>query len=80
MLGLGPGALGLPRTVLRPSLIGIMLFFCRLKLRVLAHGLGVHPIQHSRESLAHAQHVRIPALLEVIPRRQVLECRHRKAF
>ena len=51
--------------------------FSTLILLMVTH---VHPVKHFRESLAHAQHVRVLAFLEVFPRRQILESGHRKAF
>ena len=72
--------LGLHVTALAPDLVGLILVFCGLKLRVFAQGLGVLPVQHICESLAHAQHIRVLALLEVVSRRQVLESGHREAF
>ena len=80
LLRLELAALGFLFTAFPPDLVRVILLFCGLKLRVFAHGLGVLPVQHFRESLAHAQHVRVLALLEVVPRRQILESGHRKAF
>ena len=80
LLRLGLVALGFPLTAFPPHLVGLILVFCCLKLRIFAHGLGVLPVQHFRESLAHTQHVRVLALLEVVPRRQILESGQRKAF
>ena len=80
LLRLDLAALGFPLTALPPDLIGLILVLCGLKLRILAHGLGVLPVQHFRESLAHTQHIRVLALLEVVPRRQILESGHREAF
>ena len=80
LLRLDLAALGFPFTAFPPYLVGVILLFCGLKLRVFPHGLGVLPVQHFRESLAHARHVRVLALLEVFPRRQILESGHRKAF
>ena len=73
LLRLDLAALGFPFTVFPPRLVGVILLFLILKLRVFAHGLRVLPVQHFRESLAHAQHVRVLALLEVFPRRQIFE-------
>ena len=80
LLRLDLAALGFPLTALPPDLVGLILVFCGLKLPVFAHGLGVLPVQHFRESLAHTQHIRVLALLEVVPRRQILESGNREAF
>ena len=80
LLRLDPEAFGLPLTALPPKLVGLILVFCSLELGVFAHGLSVLAIQHVRESLAHAQHVRVFALLEVVPGRQILENGHLEAF
>ena len=80
LLRLDLAALGSPFTGFPPRLVGFILVICGLKLRVFAHGVGVLPVQHVRESLAHAQHVRVLAPLEVVPRRQIRESGHRKAF
>ena len=50
LLRFGLAALGFPLTAFPPHLVGLMLVFCGLKLRVFAHGLGVFPVQHFRES------------------------------
>ena len=80
LLRLDPEAFGLPLTALPPKLVGLILVFCSLELGVFAHGLGVLAIQHVREPLPHAQHIRAFALLEVVPRRQILDSRHLEAF
>ena len=69
-----------PFTAFPPHLVGVILLFCGLGLRVVARGFGVLPVQHFREALAHAQHVQVLALLEVFPRRRILEGGHRRAF
>ena len=79
-LWLGLLALWPPVTAIAPPLEGFILILRGLQLRVLAHGLGVLAVQHLREAVAHAQHVRVPAFLEVVPRWEVLESGHRKAF
>ena len=80
LLRLDLEAFGFPVTALPPKLVGLILVFCSLELGVFAHGLGVLAIQHVREPLPHAQHIRVFALLEVVPRRQILESRHLEAF
>ena len=50
LLRFGLAALGFPLTAFPPHLVGLMLVFCGLKLRVFSHGLGVFPVQHFRES------------------------------
>ena len=61
LLWLDLTALGFPFTALFPEIVGFVLVFCGLKLRMLAHGLGVLPVQHLRKSLAHTQHIRVLA-------------------
>ena len=50
-------------TVFPPRLVGVIPIFCSLKLGVFAHDVEMPPVQHCCESLAHAQHVRVLALL-----------------
>ena len=73
-LWLGLLALWLPVTTIPPPLEGFSLILCGLQLRVPAHGLGVLAVQHLREALAHAQHVRVPAFPEVAPRWEPGRC------
>ena len=80
LLRLDPAALEVHFTASLPNFVGLILLLFVFKLRVFAHGLGVHAVKHFRESLSHAQHVRVLAFLEVFPRRQILESGHRKAF
>ena len=80
LLRLDLQAFGFPLTALPPKLVGLTLVFCSLELRIFAHGLGVLATQHFREPLPHAQHIRDLALLEVVPRRQILESRHLETF
>ena len=44
LLRLDLAALGFPFTAFPPHLVGVILLFCGLKLRVFAHGLGVLPV------------------------------------
>ena len=67
-------------TAFLPLLVGIIFVFHGLELRIFAHGFGVLAVKHLREPLAHSQHIRLLALEEVVPRREILKGCHCEAL
>ena len=69
-----------PLALIKPPPVCLLLLLFRLHTGVLRHGFPVQFLELLRVPQAHLQHLRLSALLEVSPGRQVDECRHSEAF